>query len=364
MGTATYQIATEGNTKYSYATYIDSATSNKHCITVKRLLKGLISTNKPTYNTTGGTYNNKYYIKSWGYSTATGIKISKSSSFANTLDDDYAKIINTGAGNYGAYPFSTGTAFLALNSSKTITATITITYGQRSFTILSTDDVSSTSMDFDNPVDDTESNTYGQEPSVAGNMTRSDKCNNAGSGADVECNCNQPYTAKECNLQGGACADCPSNCSGVCSNDCPDDCNMVAVPVGSNTYGSTIFLSLQLYNGVNSSGYDNYINISEIEFSSTVTLNTGISKTFTLSIPTYTTFPIVGTPSGPFRFRLKANFGNFFESSSSLTLTNRYTSASITATAPQINVVVYNPNPKCIQYKELPDVYKLYGKSV
>jgi hypothetical protein len=155
--------------------------------------------------------------------------------------------------------------------------------------------------------------------------------------------------------------------SGVgCSDDCTGftaPCNpLEIVPAQPDTYGSTIFLSLQLYNGVNSSGYDNYINISEIEFSSTVTLNTGISKTFTLSIPTYTTFPIVGTPSGPFRFRLKANFGNFFESSAAHTLKNKYTSASITATMPQINAVVYNPGPKCIKYKDLATVYSLYGK--
>lgn len=364
MGTNTNQIATEYNTESSYGTYINSTTPTK-CITVNRLLNGLLETNNnPSYlaSDLNSGFTNKYHIKSWGSSPVTGIKISKSSSFANTLDDDYAEIINTGANNYGVYPFSTGTAFLALNSSKTITATITIDYRQRSVTILSTDDVSPTSMDFDNPADDTEPNTYGQEPTLTGNTRGTiDKCENQGSPV-VTCEC----IAGGFEVYSPPTPDCPCMSGYGCSDYCTGDtvpCNpLEIVPTQPDTYGSTIFLSLQLYNGVNSFGYDNYINISEIEFSSTVTLNTGISKTFTLSIPTYTTFPIVGTPSGPFRFRLKANFDNFFESSNSLTLKNKYTSASITATMPQINAVVYNPGPKCIKYNDLSTVYSLYGK--
>lgn len=343
MGTNTYQIATEGNTESTYGTYIDSTTGNTKCITPKRLLKGLLSTaNKPIYNTSADTYNNKYYIKSWGYSTATTVKLTKLT-YANAYGSKTSETIITSAGNYGGYPFSTGTAFLAINSIKTITATITVTYVKNA-TTLSDDGVSTASLDFDNPADDTESNTNGQEPTLAGNMGRA-FCNNPGAG-DSGCTCDG-LTAN---------ASTPITCPPVV-----DLCSPVeTTPVDVIDRSYVLDISVQLYNGVDSDGNDNYINIDTASLSCTVTLNTGRSDKVTLSIPTGIPFAISGTPTGAFRFKLKGNFIGFDNTSDQ----NGYLWATITATMPQINVVLYNPGPKCISYQDLQYVYPLYGKSV
>lgn len=346
MGTSTYQIATEGNTESTYSTYIDSATGNTKCITPKRLLKGLLSTsNKPIYDTSAGTYNNKYYIKSWGYSTATAVKLTKLT-YENAYGNKTSEIIITSAGNYGGYPFSTGTAFLAINSIKTITATITVTY-VKTATTLSDDGVSTASLDFDNPADDTESNTNGQEPTLAGNMSRATICNNQGT-TDTGCTC---YAAVTANLI------CP--CDSLTDGGSCSPVTITPVDVIDRTY--VLDISVQLYNGVDSSGNDNYINIDTASLSCTVTLNTGRSDKVTLSIPTGIPFAISGTPTGAFRFKLKGNFAIGFDNTGD---ENGYLWATITATMPQINVVVYNPGPKCIPYQDLQYVYPLYGKTV
>lgn len=353
MGSQTNQIATETNVEVGYPSYMDITSVSNKCITVKRLLKGLLATgNKPIYNaTTGNGYSSSYQIKSYGSSSPTSVILTK-----RTVDtlfvDNTSKVIVTNANNYGGYPFSTGTAFLAINSIKTITGTVTVTY-VKNLSTASDDGVSTASLDFDNPEEDTESNTNGQEPTVAGNMSRVTipGCTQAPpcTGLDDSCVGNdkpQPCTSQTC-----AQATCPGKT--ICSPD------SIISDVVDRSYALDI--SVQLYNGVDSSGNDTYINIDTVTFSRTVTLGTGISDKFTLSIPTGIPFVINGTPTGAFRFKLKGNFAVGFDNTFDK---NGYLSATITATMPRIYVAVYNPGPKCIKYDDLSTVYSVYGKSV
>lgn len=351
MGSQTNQIATETNVEVGFPSYMDITTLSNKCITVKRLLKGLISTNnKPTYNTSVGTYNTAYKIKTYGSSTATSVILNKGGLLLNTVTE---QIIETNAVNYGGYPFGTGTSFLAINGVKTITATITVTYAKRTtynpINPLGDDGVSPASMDFDNPVEDTESNTSGQEPTVAGNMSRSTRavCNNPGQG-DTGCTCNTGITANTtCPFQGQACV---LGDGSTCSPD--------TVTQTVRTKSFTVGLRFQIYTGGDTSIDDSYMTIANKSLSRTVTINTGISTKISFSIPTGTVFPIYGTPTGAFKFKLMGDFVGF-DADNYGTL-----STSITATVPSISLVAYNPGPKCIKSDDLGSVYPLYGKTV
>lgn len=354
MGSQTNQIATETNVEVGFPSYIDITTLSNKCITVKRLLKGLISTNnKPTYNTSAGTYNTAYKIKTYGSSTATGVTLNKSSAAANVILGNTSQIIETTAGNYGGYPFGTGTSFLAINGVKTITATITVTYVKKTiYTPIvptSDDGVSTASMDFDNPVEDTESNTSGQEPTIAGNMSRSTRasCNNQGMGV-TGCTCFTGITANtSCPFDGQACL---LGDGSTCSPDTPTET--------VRTKACTIGLRFQIYTGGDASSDDSYMTIADKSLSRTVTVNTGISTKISFSIPTGTVFPIYGTPTGAFKFKLTGDFVGFdVEDYGTL-------STIITATVPSISLVAYNPGPKCIKHDDLRSVYPLYGKTV
>ena len=344
MGTNTNQIATEANTESSYGTYISSTTTNKKCITVKRLLKGLLETgNTPTYNTTNNTYNTTYQIKTFAASMTSSVNLR--AGYATPINSD-SQIINGNATNYGSYPFSTGTGFLAISTdyTRTINATLTVTCVR---TIITTgdDDVSPASLDFDNPEEDTESNTSGQEPTVAGNMSRAiNMCNNTGQG-NTGCTCNTPITANtSCPGDGASClVDGVSGCS-------PDN-------VTTKPYAVSITLRLQIYTGT-VDGEDRYETLCSAEKSVELSINSNTSTSITLTIPTSKVFTIAGPPTGAFKFRLiMTNIGLG-------TYGSVGTSAKITATVPYIAFTVYNPGPKCIKYSDLPTVYKLYGKTV
>ena len=127
-----------------------------------------------------------------------------------------------------------------------------------------------------------------------------------------------------------------------------------------------IYLYLQIYDGVDSQGNDSYRSILDISgrsgFSATLELNNSTTQTFSINIPTGTVFPISGSPTGAFKFRIYGNFGNDFDPDKFTD--GLYVSAQITVNMPQINFVVYNPGPKCIKYSDLPTVYPLYGKTV
>lgn len=356
MGTNTNQIATEANTESSYGTYISSTTTNKKCITVKRLLKGLLETsNTPSYVASdfSSGYTNKYDIKTCGYSTTTVVNIGDGSNFFNS---NTSQIIETNAHNYGAYPFSTGTAFLSILGNKTVTGEVVFTYGKRQFSVnaLSTDDVSPASMDFDNPEEDTELNNDGQEPTVAGNMSRA-------------------VTTSGC-TQENPCSDLDDSCV---ANELPGGCFQAIKPPCSCQIEEeeithppfsfkSIYLYLQIYDGVDSLGNDSYRSILDISggsgFSATLELNNSTTQTFSINIPTGTVFPISGSPTGAFKFRIYGNFGNDYDPDNFTD--GLYASAEITVNMPKINFVVYNPGPKCIKYSDLPTVYKLYGKTV
>lgn len=385
MGTNTNQIATEGNTESSYGTYINSTTPAK-CITVKRLLNGLIETNNtPSYvaSDLNSGFTNKYHIKSWGYSPETVVEISDATNFINSTT---SQIIETDARNYGVYPFSTGTAFLAIQGNPTITGKIVFTYGQRqvSANALSIDDVSPASMDFDNPEEDTESTASTEYPTILsnpGSNTR-DSCFNkslcalqTGDCPGDMCSVQLPEACSPtvdcygvcppnevCAIQG-----CSTYCLGHCQGDCPTDCltyckkyeEITPLPFAFKS----IYLYLQIYTGVDSVGNDIYTSILDIPgvsgFSATLEVNNSTTQTFSINIPTGTVFPISRTPNGVFKFRLYGNFGNNFTSSPGDDL---FASAQITVNMPKINFVVYNPGPKCIKYNDLTTVYSLYGK--
>lgn len=342
MGTRANQIATEGNTESSYGTYINSTTSNNKCITVNRLLQGLIATgNTPTYNTTNNTYNTTYQIKTFAASMTSSVNLR--AGYATVINSD-SQIINGNATNYGSYPFSTGTGFLAISTdyTRTINATLTVTCVR---TVITTgdDDVSPASLDFDNPEEDTESNTSGQEPTVAGNMSRAiNMCNNGGQ-SDTGCNCNTPITANtSCPRDGASCLTYGvSGCS-------PDN-------VTTKPYAVSITLRLQIYTGT-VDGEDRYETLCSAEKSVELSINSNTSTSITLTIPTSKVFTIAGPPTGAFKFRLiMTNIGLG-------TYDSVGTSAKITATVPYIAFTVYNPGPKCIKYSDLQYVYPLYGK--
>ena len=345
MGTRANQIATEGNVENNttYAGNISSSTTNNKCITVKRLLKGLIETgNTPTYNRTNNTYNTTYQIKTFAGSMTSSVNLR--SGYATPLNSSDSQIINGNATNYGSYPFSTGTGFLAISTdcTRTINATLTVTCVR---TIITTgdDDVSPASLDFDNPEEDTESNTSGQEPTVAGNMSRAiNMCNNTGQG-NTGCTCNTPITANtSCPRDGASCLTYGvSGCS-------PDN-------VTTKPYAVSITLRLQIYTGT-VDGEDRYETLCSAEKSVELSINSNTSTSITLTIPTSKVFTIAGPPTGAFKFRLiMTNIGLGTHGSVG-------TSAKITATVPCIDFAVYNPGPKCIKYSDLQYVYPLYGK--
>lgn len=368
MGTNTNQIATEYNTESSYGTYINSTTPTK-CITVNRLLNGLLETNNnPSYlaSDLNSGFTNKYHIKSWGSSPETVVNISDGNIFGNSTIT--SQIIETTATNYGIYPFSTGTAFLAIQGNPTITGEVVFTYGKRQVNAnaLSTDDVSLASMDFDNPEEDTELNNDGQEPTVAGNMSR----------VTTTPGCTQ---AKPCSGLDGSCVanELPGVCPPVlpCPNQtCWDDqCLSEVKPwpcqkdeeITHPPFGfKSIYLYLQIYDGVDSLGNDSYrsiLNISTVSgFTATVELNNSTTQTFSINIPTGTGFPISRSPNGVFKFRIYGNFSDNFNPDNFTD--GLYASAEITVNMPKINFVVYNPGPKCIKYNDLSTVYSLYGK--
>ena len=372
MGTNTNQIATEGNVENTaYDGNIFSSKTNTKCITVNRLLRGLIETgNTPSYVASdfSSSYTNKYDIKTWGYSTATVVNIGDGSNFYNS---NTSQIIETTANDYGAYPFSTGTAFLSILGNKTVTGEVVFTYGKRQVSVnaLSTDDVSPASMDFDNPEEDTELNNDGQEPTVAGNMSRATTIpgctqTNPCSGLDGSCMANE--------TPGG----CPIVFQRPSENCWTDRCLTENTPPGPCRTEEeithppfsfkSIYLYLQIYDGVDSQGNDTYrsiLNISGVSgFSAALELNNSTTQTFSINIPTGTVFPISGSPTGAFKFRIYGNFSNDFDPDKFTD--GLYVSAQITVNMPQINFVVYNPGPKCIKYSDLPTVYKLYGKTV
>ena len=341
MGTNTNQIATEANTESSYGTYISSTKTNKKCITVKRLLKGLLETsNTPTYNTTNNTYNTTYQIKTFAASMTSSVTLH--AGYATPLNSSDSQIINGNATNYGSYPFSTGTGFLAIRTDYTINATLTVTCVQ---TVITTGDdgVSPASLDFDNPEEDTESNTSGQEPTVAGNMGRAvNMCNNTGQ-ADTGCTCNTPITANtSCPRDGASClADGVSGCS-------TDN-------VTNKPSAVSVALSLQIYTGTVDGG-DRYETLCSAQTSMELQINSNKSTSITLNIPTNKAFNISGPPTGAFKFRL-------IMTGVGLGTQGRVgVSAKITATVPSIAFNVYNPGPKCIKYSDLQYVYPLYGK--
>lgn len=370
MGTNTNQIATEANTESSYGTYISSTTTNKKCITVKRLLEGLLETsNTPSYVASdfSSGYTNKYNIKTWGSSPATVVNISDGSNFYNS---NTSQIIETTANNYGAYPFSTGTAFLSILGNKTVTGEVVFTYGKRQVSVnaLSTDGVSPASMDFDNPEEDTELNNDGQEPTVAGNMSRATTipgCTQANPCVGLDGSCVANETPGGCPLH------CPSqNCwtdQCLTENKPPCSCQTEEEITHPPFSFKPIYLYLQIYNGVDSQGNDTYRSILDISrgsgFSCSIgKINHSTTQTFSINIPTGTVFPISGSPTGAFKFRIYGNFGNDFDPAKFTD--GLYVSAQITVNMPKINFVVYNPGPKCIKYSDLPTVYKLYGKTV
>ena len=340
MGTLVNQIATEANTERSYGTYISSTTTNKKCITVKRLLKGLLETgNTPTYNTTNNTYNTTYQIKTWAASMTSSVNLR--AGYATPINGD-SQIINGNATNYGSYPFSTGTGFLAIKTDYTINATLTVTCVQL-VNPTGDDGVSPASMDFDNPEEDTESNTSGQEPNVTGNARLTiDGCNNQGTGV-TGCTCNTPITANtSCPRYGASCLrDGVSGCS-------PDN-------ITTKPNAVSITLSLQIYTGT-VDDEDKYATLCSAEKLVELSINSNTSTSITLNIPTSKVFTIAGPPTGMFKFRLiMAGVGLGTQGSVGV-------SAKITATVPYIAFTVYNPGPKCIKYSDLQYVYPLYGK--
>lgn len=332
MGINTYQIATEGNieSNSNYKGYLDSTTGNTKCITANRLLKGLLLTsNTPTYNTSNTNgFATTYQLKHYGYSATTTVNLQKGS----TVGSLTSTLISTNATYYSGYPFSTGTGVLAINSNYTTTINATITVTCVSSTLATSDDgVSTASLDFDNPTDDTESNTNGQEPTLAGNMSRA-FCSNPGAGDDG-CTCHTGVTAN---------ISCPSNCltDGVCLSV-------------DHIYSTSVGLALQIYTGT-VDGEDKYTTL--VSNSSPFSLTTGSNKSasITLSIPSSKGFNISGTPTTAFKFRVQGTFTGVG------TVGSAYITAKITAIIPRIYFTVYNPGPRCIPYSYLSTVYSLY----
>lgn len=384
MGTNTNQIATEYNTESSYGAYINSTTPTK-CITVNRLLNGLLETNNnPSYlaSDLNSGFTNKYHIKSWGSSPETVVNIRDGTIFGNSTIT--SQIIETNANNYGIYPFSTGTAFLAIQGNPPITGEVVFTYGKRQVNAnaLSTDDVSLASMDFDNPEEDTESTASTEYPTILSNpgsntrgvcydksfcALQNDDCQTDQCYSDFETcsptvDCEGVCPKKACALQG---------CSSYCPSNCPDDYCLTDCPsykyeeITHPPFGfKSIYLYLQIYDGVDSLGNDSYrsiLNISTVSgFTATVELNNSTTQTFSINIPTGTGFPISRSPNGVFKFRIYGNFSDNFNPDNFTD--GLYASAEITVNMPKINFVVYNPGPKCIKYNDLSTVYSLYGK--
>lgn len=331
MGINANQIATETNVETNYPNHIDITSVSNKCITVKRLLKGLLETNNtPTYNisNTNG-FATTYQLKHYGYSATTNISLSDGYVTSNT-----SKIISTTATNYSGYPFSTGTGVLAINSNYTTTINATITVTCVSTALASSDDgVSTASLDFDNPADDTESNTNGQEPTLAGNMSRAGICSNPGAG-DSGCTC---YSGLQVNMPP------PSTCLIGDESCTPDD------PI----YATMVGLSLQIYTGT-VNGTDKYTTICSAGKSFSLKTGSNASASITLSIPTHYVFNISGIPTTTFKFRLLGTFTGV----ETVGAANIF--ATITATIPQIYFTVYNPGPRCLQYNYLSTIYSLY----
>lgn len=336
MGINTYQIATEGNieSNSNYKGYLDSTTGNTKCITANRLLKGLLSTsNTPTYNTSNTNgFATTYQLKHYGYSATTTVNLQKGS----TVGSLTSTLISTNATYYSGYPFSTGTGVLAINSNYTTTINATITVTCVSSTLATSDDgVSTASLDFDNPTDDTESNTNGQEPTLAGNMSRDGICSNPAMGV----------TGCPCNLTISNSSTCPTDGT-ICLTD--GVCSSVDI-----MYSTSVGLALQIYTGT-VDGEEKYTTLVSNSSSFSLTLGSNKSASITLTIPTHKGFNISGTPTSAFKFRVQGTFTGVG------TVGSAYITAKITAIIPQIYFTVYNPGPRCIPYNYLSTVYSLY----
>lgn len=343
MGTNTNQIATEGNVENNttYAGNISSSKTNTKCITVNRLLQGLIETsNTPTYNILSGSgYSSSYQLKVYGNCPTTSVTIG--AGYLMTTLNDSQIITTTNTTNYGAYPFSTGTGFLAIsaNYSTTINATITVTCVQL-VNPTGDDGVSPASMDFDNPEDDNESNMSDEYPTVS---------NTTGNNSRALC-------ATELNdwcQSGNQLEICTNKITIGCTEDCPTytPCTQDFQP--GKTYAVTLTLMFQIYAG-KVDGEDTYTTICYEMPSIELTLNSNKTKTISLNIPTRKGFAIDEPPTGELKFRLKMNHMGLG------THGDAGVSAKISATVPRFQFVAYNPGPKCIKYTDLSTVYTLY----
>lgn len=353
MGTNTNQIATEGNVENNttYAGNIISSKTNTKCITVKRLLQGLIETSKtPTYNTSTDANRcySTYQVKT--YSTTATTAVSLSAGYMS-IANNTSKIIASSSGNYGSYPFGTGTAFLALNTnnhSTTIQANITVTCVQL-VNPTGDDGVSPASLDFDNPEYDNESNAPDEYPTTVNTQGSNTRCIQAGGGGlDGSCFANE--VELPCYNKATACS--PYTCSQ--ETTCPFEAACLSENLeNGNIYDVTTTVRFQIYAGT-VDGEEKYVTLCSEIVSLDLTVNSNKYTSITLNIPTRQGFNISGTPSGVAKFRLEIEYtvvGLDYDVGIRV---------GMTATVPKIAFVIYNPGPKCIKYTDLSTVYTLY----
>lgn len=342
MGKGANQIATEDNVKEVFDDYIDTITSNK-CVTVKRLLDGLcLSATPPVYNTSNpNSINSVYNLKSSGIfsaKTVTGylnINITTTSFMLPSFDIPDAIIYSTATG-YKTFDNDIGVCCFNNYYTVTISAKFTVTSGYRSFTAsTASDDVSPASLDIDNPEEDTETNTDGQEPTI------------------------QPFSVgpiQPCQIN--LCARDYDVCSPV-NITCQWDEGVSIIPCSCvSGYNSTSTASLQITRHTDRLDYSVYVGDSNNwtyvltgYHEQEQTLNNSTSH-FTVDIPIVNTFGISQTPTAA--FGIKFEFSHY-----SATLAVDYT-----VKTPAMYVTVYNPSHKCVKYTDLPNVYKAYGKTV
>jgi hypothetical protein len=247
--------------------------------------------------------------------------------------NDSQIITTTNTTNYGAYPFSTGTGFLAIsaNYSTTINATITVTCVQL-VNPTGDDGVSPASMDFDNPEDDNESNAPDEYPTVSNTGARAAGCLQAGGGLNDGC-------------QGGNETEFCTGKITICTGN--------ETPENGKTYAVTLMLMFQIYAG-KVDGEDTYTTICHEMPSIELALNSNKTVTISLNIPTRKGFAIDEPPTRELKFRLKMNNAGLG------TYGDVGVSAKISATVPRFQFVAYNPGSKCIKYTDLSTVYTLY----
>lgn len=340
MGTLTNQIATEDNVKSEYTDYIDTITSGK-CATVKRLLHGLCLSATPPVSS--GVYpngiNDKYNMKSRGYfsaKTVTGyLNINKTTtSFMLAAFDIPNAIIYSTATGYKTFDNDIGVCCFNNYYTVTISAKFTVTSGYRSFTASTvSDDVSPASLDIDNPEEDTETNTDGQEPTIQPFSV------------DPIQPCQIDFCVKDYNV----CS--PVNI--ICSSD--EGASIIPCSCVSS-YNSTSSSSLQIIKHTDRLDYSVYVGDSN-NWTYVLTgyheqeqiLNT-LTSHFTVTIPIIQTVGISQTPTAA--FGIKFVFSHY-----SATLAVDYT-----VKTPAMYVTVYNPSHKCVKYSDLPDLYTAYGK--